>query len=59
LAKIKTQTIVAFAAYNLTQMVTIFGWRLSAIYGKSARSGRKGAKSARNGLKSGWKKFLG
>jgi transposase len=31
LAKVKAQTIFTFAAYNLTRMATIFGWRLSAI----------------------------
>lgn len=31
LAKIKTQTTFTFAAYNLTQMATLFGWRLSCV----------------------------
>lgn len=31
LAKVKAQTIFTFAAYNLTRMATIFGWRLSAV----------------------------
>lgn len=31
LAKVKAQTMFTFAAYNLTRMATIFGWRLSAI----------------------------
>ncbi len=31
LAKVKAQTIFTFAAYNLTRMATILGWRLSAI----------------------------
>jgi transposase len=31
LAKVKAQTIFTFAAYNLTRMATIFGWRLSTI----------------------------
>lgn len=29
LAKVKAQTVFTFAAYNLTRMATIFGWRLS------------------------------
>jgi transposase len=29
LAKVKAQTLFTFAAYNLTRMATIFGWRLS------------------------------
>jgi IS5 family transposase len=29
LAKVKAQTMFTFAAYNLTRMATIFGWRLS------------------------------
>ena len=31
LAKVKAQTTFTFAAYNLTRMATIFGWRLSAV----------------------------
>jgi transposase len=31
LAKVKAQTIFTFAAYNLTRMATIFGWRLSCV----------------------------
>lgn len=31
LAKVKAQTIFTFAAYNLTRMATILGWRLSAV----------------------------
>ena len=31
LAKVKAQTIFTFAAYNLTRMATIFGWRLSSV----------------------------
>jgi len=31
LAKVKAQTMFTFAAYNLTRMATIFGWRLAAI----------------------------
>lgn len=31
LAKVKAQTVFTFAAYNLTRMATIFGWRLSTI----------------------------
>lgn len=31
LAKVSAQTIFTLAAYNLTRMATIFGWRLSAI----------------------------
>ena len=30
LAKVKAQTLFTFAAYNLTRMATIFGWRLSS-----------------------------
>lgn len=30
LAKVKAQTVFTFAAYNLTRMATIFGWRLSS-----------------------------
>jgi hypothetical protein len=30
LAKVKAQTIFTFAAYNLTRMATIMGWRLSS-----------------------------
>lgn len=33
LAKVRAQTIFTFAAYNLTRMATIFGWRLSAVVG--------------------------
>jgi hypothetical protein len=29
LEKVKAQTLFTFAAYNLTRMATIFGWRLS------------------------------
>ena len=29
LAKVKAQTVFTFAAYNLTRMATIFGWRLN------------------------------
>jgi IS5 family transposase len=29
LAKVKAQTLFTVAAYNLTRMATIFGWRLS------------------------------
>jgi hypothetical protein len=29
LAKVKAQTVFTFAAYNLTGLATIFGWRLS------------------------------
>ena len=31
LAKVKAQATFTFAAYNLTRMATIFGWRLSAV----------------------------
>ena len=31
LAKVRAQTVFTFAAYNLTRMATIFGWRLSAV----------------------------
>jgi hypothetical protein len=31
LAKVRAQTIFTFAAYNLTRMATIFGWRLSTV----------------------------
>ena len=31
LAKLRAQTIFTFAAYNLTRMATIFGWRLSCL----------------------------
>lgn len=31
LAKVKAQTTFTFAAYNLTRLATIFGWRLSAV----------------------------
>ena len=30
LAKVKAQTIFTLAAYNLTRMATIFGWRLNS-----------------------------
>ncbi|MBU6995438.1 transposase [Ferrovum myxofaciens] len=30
LSKVNTQTIITFAAYNLTRRATIFGWRWSA-----------------------------
>ena len=30
LAKVKAQTLFTVAAYNLTRMATIFGWRLSS-----------------------------
>jgi transposase len=30
LAKVKAQTVFTFAAYNLTRMATIFGWRLNS-----------------------------
>jgi IS5 family transposase len=30
LEKVKAQTLLNFAAYNLTRMATIFGWRLSS-----------------------------
>lgn len=33
LAKVRAQTTFTFAAYNLTHMATIFGWRLSAVVG--------------------------
>ena len=33
LAKVRAQTTFTFAAYNLTRMATIFGWRLSATVG--------------------------
>ena len=33
LAKVRAQTTFIFAAYNLTRMATIFGWRLSAVVG--------------------------
>ena len=33
LAKVRAQTAFTFAAYNLTRMATIFGWRLSAVVG--------------------------
>lgn len=33
LAKVRAQTTFTFAAYNLTRMATIFGWRLSAAVG--------------------------
>jgi IS5 family transposase len=31
LAKVTAQTTFTFAAYNLTRMATIFGWRLSPV----------------------------
>jgi transposase len=31
LAKVTTQTVFTFAAYNLTRMATLFGWRLSCV----------------------------
>lgn len=31
LAKVRAQTTFTFAAYNLTRMATIFGWRLSSV----------------------------
>jgi transposase len=31
LTKVKAQTTFTFAAYNLTRLATIFGWRLSAV----------------------------
>ncbi len=31
LSKVKAQTVFKFAAYNLTRMATIFGWRLNTI----------------------------
>lgn len=30
LAKVKAQTVFTFACYNLPEMATLFGWRLSA-----------------------------
>jgi IS5 family transposase len=30
LVKVKAQTVFTFAAYNLTRMATIFGWRLNS-----------------------------
>ena len=33
LAKVRAQTTFTFAAYNLTRMATIFGWRLSTVVG--------------------------
>ena len=30
LAKVKAQTVFTFAAYNLTRLATIFGWRLNS-----------------------------
>jgi IS5 family transposase len=30
-AKVAAQTVFTFAAYNLTRMATIFGWRLSTV----------------------------
>ncbi len=31
LAKVSAQTVFTLAAYNLTRMATIFGWRLSMV----------------------------
>ena len=31
LAKVSAQTVFTFAAYNLTRMATLFGWRLSVV----------------------------
>ena len=31
LAKVKAQTVFVLAAYNLTRMATIFGWRLNTV----------------------------
>lgn len=31
LAKVKAQTVLTLAAYNLTRMATIFGWRLNTV----------------------------
>jgi transposase len=31
LDKVKAQTVFTFAAYNLTRMATLFGWRLSCV----------------------------
>jgi transposase len=31
LAKVSAQTVFTFAAYNLTRMATLFGWRLSMV----------------------------
>jgi IS5 family transposase len=31
LAKVKAQAVFTLAVYNLTQMATIFGWRLNAV----------------------------
>ena len=31
LAKVKAQTVFTLAAYNLTRMATIFGWRLNTV----------------------------
>jgi transposase len=33
LAKVRAQTTFTFAAYNLTRIASIFGWRLSAVVG--------------------------
>lgn len=33
LAKVRAQTTFTFAAYNLTRLATIFGWRLSVLVG--------------------------
>jgi transposase len=33
LAKVRAQTTFTFAAYNLTRMASIFGWRLSEVVG--------------------------
>lgn len=37
LAKVRAQTTFIFAAYNLTRIAIIFGWRLSAGLDNSAR----------------------
>ncbi len=29
--KVKAQTLFTLAAYNLTRMATIFGWRLNTV----------------------------
>ena len=31
LAKVSAQTVFTLAAYNLTRMATLFGWRLSTV----------------------------
>ncbi|MGK5012406.1 hypothetical protein [Janthinobacterium sp. MDB2-8] len=33
LVKVRAQTTFTFAAYNLTRMATIFGWRFSEMVG--------------------------